>query len=106
MAVFQLMFALFLSALQPTAVLLTPEWFKSASSPRKVLKLTASQPSSQAARACGESAEHASTSGMRTPATAPNRPDRRLVEFLVDEVFVFIKEPFCSPDWLILPLQV
>jgi len=30
----------------------------------------------------------------------------RLIEFVVVEVFVFIKQPFCSPDWLIVPPQV
>jgi len=26
------------------------------------------------------------------------------IEFLISEVFVFIKQPFCSPDQLIVPL--
>ena len=30
----------------------------------------------------------------------------RLIKFVVVEVFVFIKQPFRSPDWLIARLQV
>ena len=30
-----------------------------------------------------------------------NRSGEQFIEFLVDDVFVFIEESFCSPDWLI-----
>jgi hypothetical protein len=52
------------------------------------------QPSWQVARACGESAKQASTSAVRNK---PCRKGERLIEFLVSEVLVFIKQPFRSP---------
>src|SRR5262249_1110294 len=89
MAVLKLAFGLFLSACQPTAVLLTPLWSKSASSPRKVLKLTASQPSWQTARACGESAKQARTSGM---SSKTSRKGPRFIECFNGGVVGFINE--------------
>jgi hypothetical protein len=35
-----------------------------------------------------------------------SRTGDRFIEFVVSEASVFIKQPFCSPDWLIVPLQV
>src|SRR5437879_11427669 len=76
-----------MSALKPVAVFSLPVvLFKSSSSPKTVLSLV-KQPSWQVARACGESAKQASTSGMRTG---------RIVVFL-DLVSGFMVLPFFFP---------
>src|SRR5437016_1918943 len=51
------------------------------------------------AQAFGARVSHvrASTSGMRSPATLPQRRDDGFIEFVVGEVFVFIKQPFPFP---------
>src|SRR5262249_53123731 len=64
--------------------------FTSASSPRTVL-LSVKQPSRQVASACGASANQASASGMSSRARGTGD---RLIDFLVSEVFVFIKQTF------------
>src|SRR5262249_7313697 len=102
LAVFAKPVVLLTSARSPIAVLSEPVLFTSASSPRTVL-LFVKQPCWQTARACGASANHATMKAVRKK---PFRRGDRLIEFLMREVFICIKQPFCSPDWSILRLHV
>ena len=43
---------------------------------------------------------------MSSNATVLQGRGERSMEFVVDEVFVFINKPFCFPDWLILRFQI
>src|SRR6266576_175282 len=93
-----------LRARNPTAVLSEPlVALASAPIPKAVLRVTSLHICGHCARAFGASVSHvrASTSGMRSPAILPQWRDDRFIEFVGGEVFVFIKQPFCSPDWLI-----
>src|SRR5947208_15517235 len=88
------------SASKPTAVLSEPlVALTSAPIPKAVLRVTSLHICGHCARAFGTSVSHvrASTSGMRSPAILPQWRDDRFIEFVVGEVFVFIKQPFCSP---------
>src|SRR5262249_55189335 len=79
-----------------------PLALKSASPPRTVFWF-AKQPCWQVARTVGESVKQASASAVRNK---PSRKGDRLIDFVISEVFFFIKrKPFRSPDWLIVPLQ-
>jgi hypothetical protein len=78
------------SACQPTAVLKLPVvLLLSAASPRNVLKYLLSQPSSQTARADGESASHAKARASALRSLATTVSGEWLVEFK-DRVLVFI----------------
>ena len=70
------------------AVSAKPKLFKSASSPKAVLKLV-KQPSWQTARACGESANQTSTSATRRNAHKGERPTN-----FTCGVFIFLFFPF------------
>src|SRR6266849_7966971 len=91
LAVLSLPVVLLWSASKPTAVLLGPVLLKSASSPRTVFWFV-KQPSWQTARACGESAKQASTSGMRRKA----RRGERFIKFLNGRIVVFICAECCK----------
>src|SRR5262245_46334801 len=83
------------------AVLPAPIFEMSASSPRTVFRFV-KQPSWQTARACGASAEQASTSAVKNK---PCRKGNRVIEFVVREVFVFIKQTFPFPRLVTCPTE-
>src|SRR2546430_17354827 len=77
--------------------------FVSASSPRKLPWLVVSQPSRQTARAGGENTSKTLAKAKRRN---PYRKSDGLVEFLVNRVLMFIKQPFSFPRLSIRRLEV